>query len=120
MRKMLALVLIVGLSACAGSYTPTVDAAVSHPRPGATFEADLNDCRALAGQKSPARSAAGGAAIGAGLGAAIGAIIGAATGAAVGGGLGGVSGGVSGASGTAAQQRGMVDACMRGRGWAVL
>jgi len=126
MRKTIALLAISGfvLAACASSYNPVVDFQ-SSSAPADAYDRNLQECQALAEQKSPAKDAAiagvGGAAAGAALGAITGAFFGGAgRGAAVGAALGGAGGAGAGGLSGVEQQRAIVRNCLRGRGYNVV
>lgn len=115
---------ILALAGCAQSYTPVVD---TRGHDSARYSADLTECRQYAEQVSPVGDAAVGAVGGAAAGAALGAITGALVGgvgageaAAFGAATGGAVGLGAGAWHGTAEQRQIVDNCMRGRGYNVL
>lgn len=112
------------LGACAQSYDPVVDTGGVD---NAQYQQDLYECRQYAEQVSPVQEAGEGALIGAAGGAALGAVVGALTGgvsagegAAWGAGVGGTAGVIHGASGGVADQKQIIDNCLRGRGYNVL
>ena len=113
MKKLIPVVLVLFLTACAGStYRPLVD------RPNADYESDLADCQRYAEGEA---GAAGGAVAGALFGALLGAIVGHKTGVQGdfirGGMIGGATGGAMRGN---ADQAEVIKNCMRGRGHSVL
>ena len=118
MKRIIAAVLAITLTACAGTgshYTPIVD------RPSGDYDADLRDCQQHADK---VRSAGEGAAVGARGGALFGALLGRAMG---GGSLsnygmkvGALSGATGAAAGAEQNQRAIISKCMAGRGHNVL
>jgi len=117
-----AVLLVVTLTACAGSYEPIVDMKGVDP---ARYRSDLAECRAYADEVGTggetARSGFGGALLGSALGAIAGAFGGSAgSGAALGAGIGGVSGTASGAGHGVQRKEQVIDNCLRYRGYAVL
>lgn len=113
MKKLIPVVSLVFLSACAGhTYRPLVD------RPGPDYEKDLAECQRHAEGEV---GAAGGAAAGAIIGALLGAFVGHKTGAQGDFVRAGVVGGAAGGAlrGNADQAE-VVKTCMRGRGYSVL
>lgn len=124
MKRFAAIALALGLAGCAQSYQPVVDTGnVNTSR----YQQDLFECRQYAEQVSPAAEAGKGALLGAAGGAALGAVVGALTGgvgageaAAWGAGTGAVVGGGTGAYQGTADQKRIIDNCLRGRGYNVL
>lgn len=124
MKRFTAIALVLALAGCAQSYQPVVDTGnVNTSR----YQQDLFECRQYAEQVSPAAEAGKGALIGAAGGAALGAVIGALTGgvsagsaAALGAGSGAIVGGGTGAYQGTADQKRVIDNCLRGRGYNVL
>lgn len=113
MKNTLIGILCLSLTACASTYRPVVDSAVS---PG-NYEQDLAQCRVYAGDDSRAGAiAVVGGIIGAGFG-----ILAAAGGNSnsfrnIGAGVGAVSAGLGAMQG----QRNVIARCMAGRGYSVL
>jgi len=120
--RALAVVLSLGVAACAQSYQPVIDMKGVDE---AKYQQDLSECRAYAEQVSPAGQAATSGGIGALLGAALGAIAGAFSGdagrgAAIGASVGGVGGAASGVGEGVSDQKQIIRNCLRGRGYSVL
>lgn len=121
MEKLICIVLMLAVAACAG-YRPVVDMKnVDQSR----YETDLKECQAYAEEVSPVAEAAIGTIIGVGIGAAVGGIIGAifgdvGQGAGIGATLGGAEGAIGGAGEGMKGQVDIIKNCMSGRGYSVL
>jgi hypothetical protein len=111
------------VSACAQTYQPIVDL---RDTDRGKYESDLSDCRQYAEQIDPAKQAVGdaivSAAFGAALLAALSAIGGGAAGtsAATGAAGGAIIGSAVSAAGGIADQKKVINNCLRGRGYSVL
>lgn len=114
-RLALPLAMVLSLSACASTYRPIVDSAVSP----AKYEQDLSECQAYAGSDSAPIAVA---VIGGVVGLAFSALLVAGSG--VSGHsvqrFGAAMGAISGGLGAVNQQKSIVARCMVGRGYSVL
>lgn len=131
MKKITALSLTaLMLGACAQNvggryqYTPVVDIKASG-KSQEQYLVDLDQCQQLAAQRDGTSDAVAGAVAGALLGAALGGLTGSMygqpqTGAAYGAGYGAIGGGVGAAAEGHANQRGIVQRCLAGRGYRVV
>jgi outer membrane lipoprotein SlyB len=122
MRRIIPLLAVAFLAACAGRNEPVVD---MKGVDAAAYRQDLEECRGYAERVGPGeRAVSGGVATGI-LGAALGAVVGAfgggaGQGAALGAGTGGVVGAASGAGAGAYDRKAIVRNCLVGRGYKVL
>lgn len=124
MRSILAISVLLLMTACVSSYQPVVDL---KGRQTGQYQQDLFECQQLAQQSSPwaqsAETGLGGALLGAALGAVTGAFLpgySAGTGAAFGAATGGTVGVLGGAYQGVGEQQRIVDRCLRGRGYNVV
>lgn len=114
MAKMLFMVPILLIAACASSKGPIID---TKGVDMARYQQDLAECEDYSKQVQASRGVAKGTVAGAAVGAAIGAISG---NAAVGAGVGGVSGGAQSGRMAEREKADVTKNCLRGRGYRVL